>query len=216
MTRFHQRHGPPSTAGVRDEAWFDDLFRAHHRLVLAYARRRVPGHADDVVAEVFAAAWRRRDDVPADALSWLYRTAGNHVMHARRGDARRSRIAAAVAACEDAEPAAEDHGDRVAAELDSRAVIRGALGTLGEADQEVLRLWAWEQLDIARIAEVLECRTGTARVRLHRAMRRLRAASGTDDDAVPSDGPSRASGGAFEPREPARTKTFDAAIRSEA
>lgn len=190
MTKIRQSHGPPSTAHVHDEAWFDDLFRTHHRLVLAYARRRVPGHADDVVAEVFAAAWRRRDEVPVDALPWLYRTARNHVLHAWRGDARQSRTVAAVAARDDVVEAAEDHGDRVAAAVDSRAVILGALGSLREPDQEVLRLWAWEQLDVPQLAEVLGCRPGTARVRLHRALRRLRAASGIEDgedaSAVPS------------------------------
>ena len=35
---------------VRDEAWLEGVFRAHHRAVLAYAARRVPDEADDVVA----------------------------------------------------------------------------------------------------------------------------------------------------------------------
>jgi RNA polymerase sigma-70 factor (ECF subfamily) len=40
--------------------------------VLAYAVRRVPrDEADDVVAEVFAAAWRHRASVPDPALPWL-------------------------------------------------------------------------------------------------------------------------------------------------
>jgi RNA polymerase sigma-70 factor (ECF subfamily) len=178
MTRHRRRHGPLSPEPApHDEGWFDDLFRTHHRAVLAFARRRVPDHADDVVAEVFAVAWRRRDEVPSEPLPWLYRTAGNHILHARRGDARRSRTAAAAAARDGVEPFAEDPGDRVAAALDSRAVIRGALAGLREADQELLRLWAWEGLEVGEIAGVLGRSAGATRVRLHRALRRLRAAA---------------------------------------
>ena len=38
---------------------------------------------------------------------------------------------------------------------------------------EILRLWAWEQLEPSEIAVVLDISTVTARVRLHRARRRL-------------------------------------------
>jgi RNA polymerase sigma factor (sigma-70 family) len=171
---------------LHDEAWFDALFRTHHRAVLAFARRRVPDHADDVVSEAFAVAWRRRDEVPAEPLPWLYRTAGNSILHARRGDARRSRTIAAAAGQGGVDVCAEDPGDRVAAALDSQALIRAALDTLRQADQEVLRLWAWERLEISQIAYVLGCSGGTVRVRLHRALRRLRAAAVVvSDDAVP-------------------------------
>jgi len=202
MTRSRRHGPPPSVAPTRDEAWFDDLFRTHHRVVLAFARRRVPDQADDVVAEVFAVAWRRRDEVPPDPLPWLYRTAGNHVLHARRGDARRSRTVAAAAARHGVEPAADDLGDRVAATLDSRALIRGALGSLRDADQEILRLWAWEGLEVAQIAYVLGRSRGATRVRLHRALRRLRDAALESPTAHPTP--------------PARPDTLPATIRSEA
>jgi RNA polymerase sigma-70 factor, ECF subfamily len=49
----------------------EDLFTAHARAVRAYAVRRVPaGEIDDVVSDVFVVAWRRLDEVPADALPW--------------------------------------------------------------------------------------------------------------------------------------------------
>jgi RNA polymerase sigma-70 factor, ECF subfamily len=98
MTRSRRQRPPADGDPPRGAAWFEQLFRDHHRDVLAYARRRVPGDADDVVAEVFAVAWRRRDDVPPEPLPWLYRTAANHILHARRGDARRSRTVTAGAA----------------------------------------------------------------------------------------------------------------------
>ena len=55
----------------------------------------------------------------------------------------------------------------------AQTVITAALTRLSPADQEVLRLAAWEQLDTAALAYVLECSEVAARVRLHRATRRL-------------------------------------------
>jgi RNA polymerase sigma-70 factor, ECF subfamily len=57
---------------TRDEK-FEGLFRENYAAVRAYALRRAsPELAQDVVAETFLVAWRRLDDVPGDALPWLY------------------------------------------------------------------------------------------------------------------------------------------------
>jgi len=156
----------------RNRDWFEALFRDHHTAVLAYAARRVGSEADDVVAEVFAVAWRRRDDVPDDPLPWLYRTAAHHVLHARRGEARRGGLAHRVGgvAAADADPLDEQVGAR----LDAERVLR-ALAALPPGDAEVLRLWAWEGLDAGDLAAVLGCSAATARMRLFRARRRARA-----------------------------------------
>jgi DNA-directed RNA polymerase specialized sigma24 family protein len=69
--------------------------------------------------------------------------------------------------------------DPDATEADSVSAVvdlRAALATLGDADQEILRLIGWEQLTIAEAALVLECGRSAAAVRLHRARRRLAAA----------------------------------------
>jgi RNA polymerase sigma-70 factor (ECF subfamily) len=55
-------------------------------------------------------------------------------------------------------------------------VVAAALDDLSESDAELLRLWAWEQLEPTEIAAVLGCSPGTARTRMHRAKARLRAA----------------------------------------
>lgn len=55
-------------------------------------------------------------------------------------------------------------------------VIRQALARLRPADQEVLRLAAWEECTTAEIADVLGCTPNAAAVRLHRARARLRRA----------------------------------------
>jgi RNA polymerase sigma-70 factor, ECF subfamily len=62
-----------------------------------------------------------------------------------------------------------DHADGIA-EADA---VETAMRRLGRRDQELLYLIAWEDLKIADAAQVLGCSVATARVRLHRARRRL-------------------------------------------
>lgn len=156
----------------RDRVWLEALFAAHHDAVLAYARRRVAAaDADDVLAEVFTAAWQHRDRVPDPALPWLYRTASHHVLHTWRTRSRAERLASRL----HAQPAhlADDHAEQVAAHLDQAARVRAALATLTPRDAEVLRLASWEQLDTDQLAYVLGCTRSAAKVRLHRARRRF-------------------------------------------
>ena len=162
------------SAGGRDQAWFEDLFRRNHAAVLSYARRRViDSDAEDVVAEVFTVAWRKREEVPARALPWLYAVAAREVLHHHRSRQRR------FALDERAASQPQVPGGDAYALVDDRMSIdpplRRALGRLCEDDAEILRLWAWEQLEPVEIASVLGVSAAATRVRLHRARRRLEA-----------------------------------------
>lgn len=159
----------------RDRVWLEALFDDHHVAVLAYASRRVPAHdVDDVLAEVFTAAWQHRDRVPDPPLPWLYRTASHHVLHTWRRRRRTDRLAARLHA--QPAPVVDDHADHVAQRLDQAAQVHTALAALTPRDAEVLRLAAWEQLDTDQLAYVLGCTRTAAKVRLHRARRRFAAA----------------------------------------
>ena len=80
---------PMTIAPSAEHEHFVTLYERHASLVLAYARRRIGAdEAEDVLAETFLVAWRRRDDVPDDALPWLYAVAGN-VLRNRTRSARR-------------------------------------------------------------------------------------------------------------------------------
>ncbi|MGH2922081.1 MAG: sigma factor-like helix-turn-helix DNA-binding protein, partial [Gaiellaceae bacterium] len=60
-----------------------------------------------------------------------------------------------------------------------------AFARLREEDRELLALAAWEGLDPGEIATVLGCSRNAARIRLHRARRRLtRDMQGTEADAM--------------------------------
>ena len=149
---------------------FDVLFEAHYADVLRYALRRLPDRAaaEDIAADTFVVAWRRLDAKPADQLPWLLGIARHVIHNARRSDRRRARLLARLSAQPD-DPGQDPPAER---SPEYRGVLE-ALGRLGERDQEVLRLSAWEGLDPSRAAAVLECSRGAFAVRLHRARGRL-------------------------------------------
>ncbi len=174
-------------------ARFDALFTAHQRHVLAYAMRRTPTAADaeDVASETFTIAWRRLDAIPDDAaLPWLYAVARRVLANQRRGTGRRERLAALLRSEDDVATPLRAGEDR-----DGPAFA--ALATLSPADQEVLRLVAWEGLGNHEIATVLGVTQNAVAIRLHRARARFAEAlvrEHRDDDLKYSD-PSRTSVG---------------------
>jgi RNA polymerase sigma factor (sigma-70 family) len=160
MTVMHPMTLDPAPERIRFEALYD----AHASAVLAYARRRCGGgDAEDVLAETFLVAWRRRDEVPDDALPWLYAVAGNVVRNRLRSERRRTALTARLAA----EPALTPEPDAPDPQL------REALARLKPIDREALLLTAWEGLEPDRAAQAAGCSRTTFNVRLHRARRRL-------------------------------------------
>lgn len=152
-----------------DKTTFTALFDAHWADVYRYAYRRVgEGAADDVAEETFLAAWRRRHELPAEPLPWLYVTARHVVANHHRGAVRSARLF--VRAKGDTSAGAPDPAGGVV----MRHAIAEALAALSDTDREVLLLVAWEQLSLAEAATVFGCSAATFRVRLHRARRRLR------------------------------------------
>jgi RNA polymerase sigma-70 factor, ECF subfamily len=138
---------------------FDEIYAEHVDAVRAYVRRRAPESlVDDVVADVFVVALRRIDDVPRNALPWLYAVARNTLANERRKRSRTIPLAPEISY----EP--EPVGD---------SQLAVAFAALSDADQEILRLVAWEGLSLREAARVLECSPVACRVRYHRAKSRL-------------------------------------------
>ena len=151
---------------------FAELFDAHWPRVCAYvARRGRREGVEDVAAEVFAIAWRRRDKLPSDPLPWLLRTARNVLSNQRRADATREAIPFRIVAT----PYAASSADVASSREDARAVI-AALARLDGSDREVIMLIHWDGLTAAQAARVVGCSHVAARARLMRARRRLAAA----------------------------------------
>lgn len=157
--------GGMDDANERDTGWFRAVYDRHYADVVRYGLRRLDGTpaAEELAQEVFLVAWRRRWDVPPHALPWLYGVA-------RRLLANHWRAQRALPVHHELRehPAADRH-DGVTDLLD----VRAALSRLSDDDQEILRLVAWEQLSTAEAALVLGCGVTAAKVRLHRARRRL-------------------------------------------
>lgn len=152
---------------------FERLFHAHHRAVLGYALRRVEvAAAQDIVAETFLIAWRRRLDIPAAAeLPWLLGVARNVTRQHHKGGVRDAALATELVRLQAFRPVDTDD---LAGEVSERLVVLQALADLSEMDREVLVLTAWDHLSNKDAARVLGCSGAAFRVRLHRARTRLK------------------------------------------
>ncbi|MET8862767.1 sigma factor [Nonomuraea sp. NPDC004580] len=103
---------------------FEVIYVAHYADILAYVRRRTESSEDaaDALAETFATAWRRFNDVPEgrDARLWLFGVARRVLANGRRAESRRSDLVErlgqqlALWAAESARPGDELRGVREA------------------------------------------------------------------------------------------------------
>jgi RNA polymerase sigma factor (sigma-70 family) len=163
--------GGSSEGTTRDGAWFDQVFAEHATAVHRYFVRRAPREdAEDLTAEVFTTAWRRRDRIPEDfVLPWLYRTASYVLANHRRKPT--------LTLISDYE---QDHDHSRSADPADLVVeddeVRRALGRLSARDRTVLMLHAWEGLDGEGLARALGVTRGGAAAALSRARSRLREA----------------------------------------
>jgi RNA polymerase sigma-70 factor (ECF subfamily) len=142
------------------------LYERYAGAVHRYALRRSDREtAEEITAQVFMVAWRRRSTVPEDALPWLYGVARKALADQRRGAARRNRLNERLRG----EAIEETPGPEL---LDDR--LAQALQRLSREDREALLLRYWEELEPAQIAQAMGCTRAAMAVRLHRARLRLR------------------------------------------
>ena len=157
------------------------LFERHYAAVLAFALRRGPGSvAEDVASETFVVAWRRMEDIPMDALPWLYGVARRVLANQRRGDVRRQRLEGRLQAGFEAAVV-------IAGAADGRELLE-AIARLPEREREALMLVAWEGLSSAQAAVAAGCTRVALRARLYRARRRLAGWLPDISDAAPAVG----------------------------
>lgn len=153
------------------EARFRQLFETAYPPLRRYATNRglQGADAEDLVASTFEVAWAQIEAVPSkDPLPWLFAVARNHLRNKLRSDERR-RLLLARAYVPDS------GGDNIETAIADGEAIRRAFSQLGEDDQELLRLIAWDNLSPAQAAAALGCGSLAVRSRLHRARNRLAA-----------------------------------------
>jgi RNA polymerase sigma-70 factor (ECF subfamily) len=145
-----------------------------------YLRRRAPADdAGDLLADALLTIWRRLDDVPTEVpLPWCYGVARRILANHRRGAQRHLRLVERL----EAEPLpASTPGP---AESLADADLVDALARLPAADQEILRLWAWEQLEPREIAQVMGSTSNAVSLRLTRANKKLAEALSRQDPSA--------------------------------
>ncbi|MFT4030686.1 MAG: RNA polymerase sigma factor [Protaetiibacter sp.] len=156
-------------------AEFEEAYRRLLPAVSTYLARRVDrADVEDLAAEVFAIAWRKRAAVtPGEELPWLYRIASFQVANHRRRLAIRRRALAFFAA-PDAAPAADFAFDG------DQGLVR-AWRSLPGAQREVLALVVLDGLSVAEAAIALGISPNATSIRLHRSKKALAAALASAD-----------------------------------
>lgn len=154
---------------------FGSLYREFVGLVQVAVRDQVrdPEHVADAVQETFARALASLHKLrePDRFRPWLMAIARNTAIDIRR---ERSRIVLSEPEESEAVDGPEDPAE-LAAIREIASMVHGLVGGLSSRDAVALRLVILG-FDVAEVAAALGVRHGAAKVVLHRARRRLRAA----------------------------------------
>jgi RNA polymerase sigma factor (sigma-70 family) len=163
--------GTVVTASLEDPERFGELVDRHHATVHRYLARRLGvDAADDVAAETFAVAFRKRatyDGRPA-AIPWLLGIATTLASRTRRDEVRALRAYARSGV----DPHAPSDHDAADARLDARALapeLAGALAAMRANHRDALLLCALGGLSPDEAARALDVPPATVRSWLFRA-----------------------------------------------
>lgn len=170
--------GVPTTLEERfvagDESALKEIFDEHGSLVLNICRRTVGADAEDVVQQVFVAAWKGRASFDVDKGSlpgWLTGIAKFKAVDHLRAKGRRPQ--SADREVEDSASQSADVG-RVA----DRMLLTHALSALPEERRRVVALAFFEDFTHQEISEHLAMPLGTVKSHVRRGLETLRTALG--------------------------------------
>ncbi|MEV0387513.1 RNA polymerase sigma factor [Nonomuraea sp. NPDC050643] len=186
---------PPDMPALFDDAeliersWqhpdsFAELYDRHFGDIYRYVAGRIGTQvADDVAAETFLVAFRKRetfDPGRGTVRGWLFGIVTNLIGHHRRSEIRRLELLQRASATSGT-TADPGHEDRVTAWVTAaglRGLLAAELGRLPDGDRDVLLLVALAGLSHEEIAQTLDIPFGTVGSRLNRVRGKLRAALG--------------------------------------
>lgn len=148
---------------------FQTLYDAHARTVFrfAYALSGDRARADDITSETFVRAWTARDRLDLTTVVGYLLTIARHLhLEGRRRDERHGALDVDP---EDAAPGP----DAIAAGRAALEAVLADLQTLPEADRAAVLMRAEDRMSYDDIAAALGVTPGAAKVKVHRARRRL-------------------------------------------
>lgn len=153
---------------------FAELVRRHVNLVYSAALRQVHGDAhlaQDVAQTVFADLARKAGSLSrrASLAGWLYTSAHFAAAKIIRGDSRRRDREGKFMRDPGSDPASETDWDNIRPALDA------AMHELKESDREAILLRFFENRPFAEVGEKLGLNENAARMRVERALEKLRA-----------------------------------------
>ncbi|KAB2348489.1 RNA polymerase sigma factor [Actinomadura rudentiformis] len=167
------------TASLREPERFTAIYDRHYTAIYRYVAGRLGPHtADDVAAETFLVAFRRRArfDAEQGALRpWLFGIATKLVSQHRRAETRRYQALAKAGA---GPATADSHEERVVTWVTAEGLqpqLARALAALSAKERDVVLLVALSELGHQEVADALGIPYGTVGSRLNRARRKLRA-----------------------------------------
>lgn len=169
--RVHGAHHQTESMPESTEP-FVAVYTQHLPAVSRYLARRVDrADVDDLAADVFAIAWRKRSSVAeGEELAWLYRIASYQVANHRRRLAARASVMGLLSV-PDSAPSAESL-------VTADAELARAWASIAPRDREVLALVVFDDLPVSDAAVALGISANAVSIRLHRAKKALAAALG--------------------------------------
>jgi RNA polymerase sigma-70 factor (ECF subfamily) len=163
---------PGADAELARRARFERIAAEVYEPLQRFLHRRADADdAADVLNDTLLVVWRRLDDVPDEALPWCYGVARRGLANQRRGNRRRLQLVGRATA--QADPGSAGRLDPQHAVDAGEPELIAALDSLSDAEAEIVRLWAWEQLEPREIAIVLDTSANAVSVALARAKRKL-------------------------------------------
>jgi RNA polymerase sigma-70 factor, ECF subfamily len=152
---------------------FGVLFERHHDALFAFFYRMTadPSASEDLAQEVFVRMLKYRNTFGENSefRGWMYQIARN--VRARHFRKHQTETAPLEPSNSQHEPMPWQHIERER----QLSVLQRALLALPEEKRELLILARYQEMKYEAIAELLSIEVGTVKVRVHRAVRELRA-----------------------------------------
>ena len=149
------------------------LFERHHKPLFNFFLRQSlgPDSAEDLVQDVFYKLLRHRETYKGTSkfTTWMYKVAVNtkiDYLRKHRHQVRETEIS-------DSMPSGEPSPDTPVIDNDENAMLMKALERLSDEKREALILKRFQHMKYEEIAEVMGCKTGTVKARVHWALKDL-------------------------------------------